>query len=105
MLKVPMRCGIGPRPANGGSAFWLVFVGLDTSLAVLAHGTLHAFAGDQEHRTPADVHAVISDTFEVVDHEGGSHAPLRGAGSLLARVHHEVHRLRIEQVYLIVGGL
>ena len=50
------------------SALRLVFVGFDAALAVLAHGALHTLAGNEEHGAPADVHAVIGDPFEVVDH-------------------------------------
>src|ERR687898_842605 len=87
------------------SAFWLLFVTVKLAGAVLAHGALHAPAGDEKHGAPADVHALVGDAFEVVHRERGSDPPLGVAGLLLARVHRQVHRLRVEQVDPVVGSL
>src|SRR5918997_1421074 len=89
----------------GGPDFGLVVVLVEVAVAVLAHGALYALAGDEKDGARPDIHAVVGDAFEVVHGEGGTNAPLGGTYFPLVRVHREVHRLRVEKVNLIVGGL
>src|SRR5829696_9228870 len=86
------------RPPRGG----LNPVGVHVAVQVLAHGVLDPLPGDQEDGTPTDVNTVVGDALQIVDHKGGSHPPLRGAAAPVGRVSYEVHRLRVEEVHLIV---
>src|SRR5919202_5301798 len=102
-MKLRLNCN-RYLPASG-LTFQLVVVLVQLLVAVLAHGTLHAFAGDKEYGALPDAHPVVGDAFEVVDGERSPDTPLRGAAVILARVDRQVHGLRVEQVDLVIGSL
>ncbi len=70
----------------------------------MLHGAFYALSGHQEHRATSDVHAVIGDALQVVDHQGGPHAPLRSA-AIGGWVGDQVHRLGVQEVHFVVGDL
>src|SRR5215203_4593060 len=72
------------------------------AVEVLLHGVLYALPGNQENGAPADVHAVVGDALQVVDHQGRTHPPLWRAASSLRRVGYQIHGLRVEEVHLVV---
>src|SRR5829696_9546280 len=80
------------------SALLLVHVAVQVS----AHGVLDALSCNQEDGAPADVHTVVGDALQVVDHKSSSHPPLRCPTGTDRRVGYEVHGLGVEEVHLIV---
>src|SRR5215203_4736890 len=87
---------------KGSSLLRTVTVVIHVPVEVLLHGVLDPLPGNQENSAPADVHAVVGDALQVVDHQGRTHPPLRGASSPLRRVGYEIHGLRVEEVNLVV---
>src|SRR5215208_4773334 len=72
------------------------------AVKVLLHGVLDPLPGNQEDGASADVHAVVGDALQVVDHQGRTHTPLWRAASPLRRVGYQIHRLRVQEVNLVV---
>src|SRR5215211_4136869 len=83
------------------SALLIIYVPVE----VLLHGVLDPLPGNQEDGASADVHAVVGDALQVVDHQGSPHPPLRRATSPFGRVGYKVHGLRVEEVHLVVFRL
>src|SRR5215211_273963 len=104
---VPTECSLHYQPMGlaGSSPLRPVPVVFHITVEVLLHGVLYPLPGNQEDGAPADVHAVVGDTLQVVDHQGRPHAPLRRAASPLGRVGYEVHGLRVQEVHLVVFRL
>src|SRR5215213_10787801 len=86
---------------KGSSLLRTVTIVIHVPVEVLLHGVLDPLPGNQEDGAPADVHAVVGDALQVVDHQGGTHPPLRSTASpLIRRVGYQVHGLRVEEVHL-----
>ncbi len=49
----------------------------DVAIQVLLHGVLYALPGHKEDGAPADVHAVVGYSLQIVDDQGRPHPPLR----------------------------
>jgi hypothetical protein len=75
------------------------------AVQVLLHGVFYPLSSHQEDRAAAYVYAVVGDAFQVMDHQGGPHPPLRVASSFFGRVGYEVHGLGVEEIHLVVFGL
>src|SRR5215218_7274914 len=90
---------------KGSALLRAVTVIIYVPVEVLLHGVLDPLPGNQEDGAPADVHAVVGDALQVVDHQGSPHPPLRRAASSLRRVGYKVHGLRVEEVHLVVFRL
>src|SRR5215210_1513715 len=72
------------------------------TVEILLHGVLDPLPGNKEDGAPADVHAVVGDALQVMDHQGRPHPPLWRAASSLRWVGNKVHGLRVQEVNLVV---
>src|SRR5215218_139870 len=87
---------------KGSALLGAVTVIIYVPVEVLLHGVLDPLPGNQENGASADVHAVVGDALQVVDHQGRTHPPLRRATSPFGRVGYQIHGLRVQEVHLVV---
>src|SRR5215210_3354125 len=95
-------CSPGYQTAGFEGTSDAIPVVVHVPVEVLLHGVFYALARNEKHGAPADIHAVVGDALQVVDHQGRPHPPLRGSASAFGRVGYEVHGLGIEEVHLVV---
>src|SRR5919107_6039532 len=104
-MAAARSAGRSSRPTSGSPlrrTSLTVLLLAHVAVEVLLHGVLYALPGNQEDGAPSDVHAVVGDALQVVDHQGRTHPPLRRTASPLRRVGYQVHGLRVEEVHLVV---
>lgn len=72
-LTLKPDCSISSQLEEPDPGLLVAYIAVE----VLLHGALNAFSGDKENGAPADAYPVVTNPLQIVDHQGGSHAPFR----------------------------